>query len=231
LTLCARVSQARPDDDKSGASSDEAAVAADKPASSQISVREGQPPASTAPDPTNFFTWTAGNRDRVAFDQIHFPAYQSPFKIRAYFAVAVMFLHTVALRVKHGTVWNELNAAWSATFGSPFSKESLVQPPAGGLYAFSDEKRRWCEQTLRFFTAGGRVPSPPPAREGAVALRASSLRPAQGKVADQPAAAGGSPATAGRARKAAAAAAAVPATPSRCAFPCYLPFLKLFELS
>ena len=202
------------EDDRSGTSSDEAA-ADNKAAPSQSSAKDAPAPVSAAPDPTNFLTWTPQNWETVAFDQIRFPADQSPFKTRAYFAVALLFLHKVALRVKHSTVWTELTEAWKAIFGSPLSKESLVQPPAGGSYAFSDEEQQWCEQTLRYFGAGGRAPSPP-AREGAVGRRTSGRRPAQVKAANPPAADGGSLANAGGARKAAAAAAAaVPVTPSR----------------
>jgi len=122
----AALSPAGNEDDRSGTSSDEAA-ADNKAAPSQSSAKNAPAPA---PDPTNFLTWTPQNWETVAFDQIRFPADQSPFKTRAYFAVALLFLHKVALRVKHSTVWTELTEAWKAIFGSPLSKGSLVQPPA-----------------------------------------------------------------------------------------------------
>ena len=63
----------------------------------------------------------------------------------------------MSLRVQHVTVWKELTEAWEYTFGVALSNESLENPASTGPNAFSDEERAWCEQTRRFFSAGGGI--------------------------------------------------------------------------
>ena len=62
--------------------------------------------AAPDPDPNDFLTWTHNNWDKVPFDLISFPSGQTPLKTKTYYAVAVIFLNAVSLRVQHSTVWN-----------------------------------------------------------------------------------------------------------------------------
>ena len=148
------------------------------------------------------------NWEKVPFDLISFPSGQNLLKTKKYYAVAVLFLNTVSLRVQHATVWKELTEAWEYTFGVALSNESLGNPPFTGPNAFSDEERAWCKQTRRFFSAGGgsRAACSPSGEHGR--RRAPPRR--KGTPEDP---AGGSPATPATARRAVAATAA-PTTPA-----------------
>ena len=61
-----------------------------------------------APDKNNFLTWTHKNWDKVPYDLISFPSGQNPLKTKEYYAVAVLFLNTVSLRIQHASLWKEL---------------------------------------------------------------------------------------------------------------------------
>jgi len=151
----AALSQAGAGDDKSESSHDESsAAAATDPAPNAAA------PGADAPDPMNFLTWTSENWETVDFSRISFPADQTPLKNKTYYAVAVIFLNLVSVRAKHPAVWDELKAAWLATFSKQLSGETLGPPPFEGPYAFSKEEREWCKGTLPYFGAGG-TKSPP----------------------------------------------------------------------
>jgi len=209
----AALSQAGGGDDDSVSSKDDAAVsesAALQAAALQAAAPDAASPEAVAPapDPNNFLTWTHQNWEKVPFDLISFPSGQTPLKTRTYYAVAVIFLNTVSLRVQHSTVWKELTAAWEETFGVPLSNESLGNPPSTGPNSFSADERAWCEQTRRFLIAGGESrAASPPRGEGARRRAPASRRVA---VEDH---AGGSAAASAAARRAVAAAAA-PKTPA-----------------
>ena len=59
------------------------------------------------------------------------------------------------MRMMHPAVRKELTAAWEATFGEQLSNESQGNTPSTGPNAFFDEELDWCEQTRRFYSAGG----------------------------------------------------------------------------
>ena len=162
---------------------------------------------AAALDPNDFLTWTHKNWDKVPFDHIKFPSGQTPLKSKAYYAVAVIFLNTVSLREQHATVWKELTDAWEETFGYPLTIERLGDPPATGTNAFTEEERAWCEETRRYFSAGGRgrAASPPPGEQGRRGQRTHVRRKV---VVEHPA--GGSPATPVALRKTATAAPKTP---------------------
>jgi len=208
----AALSQAGGGDDDSVSSKDDAAVpesAALQAAAPQAAAPDAAAPEAVAPapDPNNFLTWTHQNWEKVPFDLISFPSGQTPLKTRTYYAVAVIFLNTVSLRVQHSTVWKELTAAWEDTFGVPLSNESLGNPPSTGPNSFSADERAWWKQTRRFLGAGGESRAASPPRGEGTRRRA----PARRRVAQEDPA-GGSPATSAAARRAVAAAAA-PKTP------------------
>jgi hypothetical protein len=199
----AALSQAGGGDDDSVSSKDDAA--APQAAAPDAAAPEAVAPA---PDPNNFLTWTHQNWEKVPFDLISFPSGQTPLKTRTYYAVAVIFLNTVSLRVQHSTVWKELTAAWEETFGVPLSNESLWNPPSTGPNLLSADERAWCEQTRRFLIAGGESRAASPPRGEGARRRA----PARRRVAVEDHA-GGSPTAPAAARRAVAAAAA-PKTPA-----------------
>jgi hypothetical protein len=205
--------QAEGDDDDSESSKDDAAVVESvdlQAAAQQAAAPDTAAPdtAAPAPDPNNFLTWTHQNWDKVPFDRISFPSGQNPLKTRTYYAVALIFLNKVSLRVQHLNVWKELTAAWEETFGVPLSDESLGNPPSTGPNSFSADERAWCEQTRRFLIAGGESSAASPPRGDGTLRRA----PARRRVAVEEHA-GGSPAAPAAARRAVAAAAA-PKTPA-----------------
>jgi len=113
----------------------------------------------------------------------------------------------VSLREQHATVWKELTDAWEETFGYPLTIERLGDPPATGTNAFTEEERAWCEETRRYFSAGGRgrAASPPPGEQGRRGQRTHVRR----KVVVEHTA-GGSPATPVALRKTATAAPKTP---------------------
>ena len=160
-----------------------------------------------APDKNNFLTWTHKNWNKVPFDLISFPLGQNPLKTKEYYAVAVFVFNSVVTRTACNRL-EELTEAWEYTFGVALSNESLGNPPSTGPNAFSDEERAWCEQTRRFFSAGGgsRAAYSPSGKHGR--RRAPSRK--KGAPEDP---AGGSPATPATARRAVAATAA-PTTPA-----------------
>jgi len=164
-------------------------------------------PKAAALDPNDFLTWTHKNWDKVPFDHIKFPSGQTPLKTKAYYAIAVIFLNSVSLREQHATVWKELTDAWEETFGYPLTIERLGDPPATGTNAFTEEERAWCEETRRYFSAGGRgrAASPPPGEQGRRGQRTHIRR----KVVVEHLA-GGSPATPVALRKTATAAPKTP---------------------
>ena len=51
-------------------------------------------------DPNNFLTWTHKNLNKVPFDLNNFPLGQTQLQTKEYYAVAVIFLNTLSLRVK-----------------------------------------------------------------------------------------------------------------------------------
>ena len=101
----------------------------------------------------------------------------------------------------------ELTDAWEETFGYPLTIERLGDPPATGTNAFTEEERAWCEETRRYFSAGGRgrAASPPPGEQGRRGQRTHVRR----KVVVEHTA-GGSPATPVALRKTATAAPKTP---------------------
>ena len=101
----------------------------------------------------------------------------------------------------------ELTDAWEETFGYPLTIERLGDPPATGTNAFTEEERAWCEETRRYFSAGGRgrAASPPPGEQGRRGQRTHVRRKV---VVEHPA--GGSPATPVALRKTATAAPKTP---------------------
>ena len=125
----AALSQARRSDDDSVSSKDDAAApyaAAPEAAAPEAAAPEAVEPA---PDKNNFLMWTHKNWDKVPFDLISFPPCQTPLKTRTYYAVAVIFLNAVSLRVQHSTVWKELTAAWEDTFGVALCLGKSGEPP------------------------------------------------------------------------------------------------------
>ena len=199
----AAISQAAAHDDDSESSRDESAAPDTSSAAQKVAATEAAEPV---PDSNNFLTWTHKNWNKVPFDLISFPAGQTPLKTKEYYAVALIFLNNVTLRVQHQKVWQELTDAWEETFGVTLSNEKLGDPPATGPYAFTEDERAWCEQTLRHFSAGGRAASPPPGNKEGRGQRRNVRRKV---AAEHPA--GGSPATPVASRK---GAAATPKTPT-----------------
>ena len=108
------------DDEKTVSSKDETAASSDPAATNGLAASlapAAVAPDAAAPDPTNFLTWTHKNWDKVPFDHIYFPSDQTPLKTKACYAVAVIFLNIVTLRMMHPIVWKELTTGWEATFG------------------------------------------------------------------------------------------------------------------
>ena len=200
------ISQGGSGDDNSESGRDDSA--ASEAAATQAAAPDAAEPAL---DPNNFLTWTHKNWNKVPFELIRFPLGQTPLKTKAYYAVAVIFLNTVSLRVQHAKVWQELTEAWVDTFGVPLSNEKLGDPPETGPNAFTEEERVWCEQTRRHFNAGGRAASPPPGDKVSQAEGRGKRVPVRRRVVAEHLA-GGSPATPAPSRK--ATAAATPKTPT-----------------
>jgi hypothetical protein len=95
--------------------------------------------------------------------------------MKSYYAIALIFCHCSDLRAKHPEFYKGLCSAWGTHFGTELTLENLGKPPSVGQYAYTDEEKEWCTQTLRFFSAGGSARSVrPAAAERAEGLRKSS---------------------------------------------------------
>jgi hypothetical protein len=97
--------------------------------------------------------------------------------MKSYYAMALIFCHCSDLRAKHPECYKGLRSAWETHFGTELTLENMGKPPRVGQYAYTDEEKEWCTQTLRFFNAGGSARSVRPAAPEpgpAVGLRKSS---------------------------------------------------------